>query len=424
MLLNKGNGDFGSPPGLFSIIAPYDQLTATNAVGITLADLAHNGKLDAVVTDWDVPIEPLTNGQTFVPPNIDAANMTVDTHGTISVLAGNGDGTFQTEKQYFVGGRPIAVQTADLSGDGKIDIVVVNAFDNQLSILKGNGDRTYQAAISIPLGANPNALAIADLNGDDKPDIAVTNLADNTVSILINQSTPGTIAFAAPVNYSVGTFPAGVVAVDFNHDGKLDLATVNAGYYFAADDSGKHTTLSFLAGNGDGTFAPAVTQTLWSRDGGDAIVAADFGRGEVDLAVANFGTPFPGEVMILKSNGDGTFAPGGKYQVNSGAESIIAADFNREGHPDYALFAPSTYQTAIWYLSGPMFIGAAYGPTLPAGWELVATSDFDDDSYPDYVIYKASTHQTVIGYLNNNIVVGAAFGPTLPAGHTSSPGTR
>ena len=92
------------------------------------------------------------------------------------------------------------------------------------------------------------------------------------------------------------------------------------------------------------------------------------------------------------------------------------ADFNRDGHADYALFNPTTRQTAIWYLSGVTFIGGAYGPTLPGVWELVATADFNADSYPDYVLYNASTHQTAIWYLHNNVFVGGAFGPTVPAG--------
>ena len=93
-----------------------------------------------------------------------------------------------------------------------------------------------------------------------------------------------------------------------------------------------------------------------------------------------------------------------------------AADFNRDSHPDYALFAPNTFQTAIWYLSGPTLIAGAYGPSIPSDWELVAVADFNGDSYPDYALYNAGTRQTAIWYLNNNVYVGGGYGPTLPAG--------
>ncbi len=67
-------------------------------------------------------------------------------------------------------------------------------------------------------------------------------------------------------------------------------------------------------------------------------------------------------------------------------------------------------------MSGPTFIGSAYGPTLRRGWELVATADFNGDSRPDYVLYNASTRPTAIWYLNNNAWIGSNFGATLPNG--------
>jgi hypothetical protein len=70
----------------------------------------------------------------------------------------------------------------------------------------------------------------------------------------------------------------------------------------------------------------------------------------------------------------------------------------------------------IGYLSGTTVIRAAYGPTLPGGWQLVAAADFNGDGNSDYVLYEASTRQTAIWYLNNNVYIGSASGPTLPAG--------
>jgi FG-GAP-like repeat len=92
------------------------------------------------------------------------------------------------------------------------------------------------------------------------------------------------------------------------------------------------------------------------------------------------------------------------------------ADFNLDGHADLGLFSSLTRQTIIGYLSGPAVIGAAYGPPLPTGWELVGAGDFNGDSSPDYVLCKPSTYETAIWYLNNNVFVGGGFGPTLPNG--------
>jgi hypothetical protein len=97
------------------------------------------------------------------------------------------------------------------------------------------------------------------------------------------------------------------------------------------------------------------------------------------------------------------------------------ADFNRNGKTDYALFNPSTRQTAIYYLSGPAYVSSAFGPTIGSGYELTGTADFNGDGSPDYVLYNTSTRQTALYYLNNNIYVGSAFGPILPGWNLVAP---
>ena len=96
-------------------------------------------------------------------------------------------------------------------------------------------------------------------------------------------------------------------------------------------------------------------------------------------------------------------------------EPPTAYDFNQDGKPDYVLYNAVTHQTAVWYLNNNVFVGGAYGPTLPANWNVVGVADFNADGMPDYVLYNAVTHQTGVWYLNNNVFVGGAYGPTLPA---------
>jgi hypothetical protein len=95
------------------------------------------------------------------------------------------------------------------------------------------------------------------------------------------------------------------------------------------------------------------------------------------------------------------------------------AHFNQNGKTDYLLFNVATRQSVIWYLSGVTgvtFVGGAYGPTIPSGYELTGTADFNGNGKPDYVLYNSSTRQTALYYLNNNVYVGSALGPVLPAG--------
>jgi len=422
VLLNNGNADFGEPPPLFPVVARYDSptVTPTNAVGVVLADLTGSGKLDLITTDWNEPIEPLANGQMPALPTFNTSTTQANTYSTISVLPGNGDGSFGTEHQYYVGGRrPISPAVADLTGDGKKGVVVANILDNNISILKGNGDYTFQSPVNITVGTNPNAVALADFNGDGKPDIAVTNLTDGTVSVLINQSTPGKIKFASPVSYAVGTHPAAVVARDFNHDGKIDLAIVDGGYFFASDDAGKHTQLSILSGNGDGTFQPATNQKLWDQDGGDALIAADFGRGEIDLAVAHFGL---GQVMILQGKGDGTFTQSTFYGVGAGAEGMVAADFNGDGKLDIAVSALNDYSVALLLGNGDgTFVPAVLNTddlARPFGWatynfpSFITAGDLTGNGKQDIV----TTHlfEAAVAVLRNTTIIPAATPTPTP----------
>jgi hypothetical protein len=79
------------------------------------------------------------------------------------------------------------------------------------------------------------------------------------------------------------------------------------------------------------------------------------------------------------------------------------------------LYAPSTHQTAVWYLNNNTRIGSAYGPTLPAGWRLAGVADFNGDGNPDYGLFNSSAHQTAIWYLSGVTRIGSAYGPTLPS---------
>jgi hypothetical protein len=130
--------------------------------------------------------------------------------GTLAVLLGNGNGTFQTAISYGSGGfAPVSVAVADVNGDSKPDLVVANA-GSFVDVLLGNGDGTFQAAVGIGSGGiNPYSVAVADVNGDGKPDIIVANAHSKpkstfgSVGVLMNNSgphSPTTTALVSNVN--------------------------------------------------------------------------------------------------------------------------------------------------------------------------------------------------------------------------------
>ena len=153
-----------------------------------------------------------------------------------------------------VGSGPSGAVTADLHNDGHIDIITSNYYSNDISVLLGNGDGTFEAARSFAAGNRPTALAVGDFNGDGRLDVAVADAGINGVgqgvSILLGN---GDGTFQAPIFYPAGTYPASIVAGDFTGDGVLDLAVANQG-------SGD---VSILLGDGRGGFSRAPTIRTW-----------------------------------------------------------------------------------------------------------------------------------------------------------------
>src|SRR5262249_19721328 len=146
---------------------------------------------------------------------------------------------------------PTSAAVGDFNGDGKPDLAVTNVLSNSVSVLLGNGDGSFQAAQNYAVGAFPTSAAVGGFNGDGKPDLAVTNLHGDSVSVLLGD---GDGAFHSTQNYAVGAFPEPVAVGDFNGDGKLDLAVANSGTILSPPLPG---SVSVLPGNGDGSFQAA-----------------------------------------------------------------------------------------------------------------------------------------------------------------------
>ena len=161
------------------------------------------------------------NGDGFV--DIVTANGFVAGGQGVSLLLGNGDGSFQAARSTLTTGNPTYVAIADFNRDGKSDIVIVNG-DNAttISVLFGNGDGSFQSPIDTVTGGS-NTLAIADFNGDGKPDLVVTGTS-NIVTVLLNNG-DGTFTSS----YAATIFGPGLLAGDFNRDGFADFVCGGAG---------------------------------------------------------------------------------------------------------------------------------------------------------------------------------------------------
>jgi VCBS repeat protein/uncharacterized protein DUF11/fibronectin type III domain protein len=196
-------------------------------------------------------------------------------NGFVGILFGNGDGTFGPVNNYVSGDVPKSLTIADFNSDGKLDLAVANygsTTNGDVSILAGNGDGSFASAVHLTAGTNPNFILAGDVNGDGKADLIVANKTSNNVSVLLGN---GTGAFAAPAHYAVEYAPTSADLGDIDGDGKLDLAIVTY--------EGQSVSIRF--GNGDGTFrAPAGGLTI--IDGPYSIAIGDFNADHKgDLAI-------------------------------------------------------------------------------------------------------------------------------------------
>ena len=152
----------GGMPLVLSFATPVSYGAGTHPWSVTAGDWNGDGKLDLATANY--------------------------LSGNVSILLGNGDGTFQPKVDYDVGGIPLLVTAVDCNGDKKADLVVTNPRSNDVSILLGNGNGTFQPKVGYDVGAFPNSVTAGDWNGDGKLDLAVANSSSNNVSILLNTS--------------------------------------------------------------------------------------------------------------------------------------------------------------------------------------------------------------------------------------------
>jgi hypothetical protein len=358
----------GSGQGFFH--AAQNFAAGSHSESVAAADFNGDGLLDLAVTNRDL--------------------------GTLSILLGNGDGSFQTAQSYPVGSGPnslpIFVAVGDFNGDRIPDLAVACSTSSTISILLGNGDGSFQAAQNFPAGNGINSLAVGDFNADGKADIISTNYepgggdgggdsGESDVRVFLGN---GDGTFQPSNVYFVGTDPDSVAVADFNGDGILDLAVVLLGSNI---DQG---TIKILLGKGDGSFQAGQGYSVGVHPA--AVAVGDFnGDGILDLAVAD------GGANILLGNGDGTFQPAKNYAAASFPLSIAVGDFNGDGIPDLAVGTQND-MVSILLGNGDGTFQAAKSYPVGIGPHSLAVGDFNGDGMLDLSV--ANDFGTVTILLN------------------------
>jgi len=360
--------------------------------------------------------------------------------GTVSVLLGNGDGTFQPHVDYpatpdpmaryvavaagtFRGFAGQAVQTITRSngtvtamlgaplivpgGNGVGTVVVAgvtnSSFNGTFVVLTGSGTTTLtwaQAGPNASSSGGTASLVVVPV------DLAVVDQGTNSVQILLGN---GDGTFQAPKAYPVGNEPSGMVLKDFNNDGFTDIAVTNTG-----DNS-----ISVLLGKGDGTFQTAKTVALANGQGPVGIAAADFNSDTfTDLVVTNSLPNAAGAYTATLLFGDGTGNFTSQIDVSTGTLPVAVAtgDFNGDGLPDFVVANETDGTISVFLNTGTAGSSGTPGTavfssrtdiTVGNQPDALIVGDFNSDSYQDIVVANS-------GDGSISVLFGAGDG-TFPA---------
>ncbi|MBL8761522.1 MAG: VCBS repeat-containing protein [Phycisphaerae bacterium] len=220
------------------------------------------------------------------------------------------------------GSGPDSIAAGDLDGDGDQDLVVVLKNIGTIRAYMNTGG-VFAAGASGAVGADPRAMIVTDVNGDHRPDFITSNRDSNDLSIASWNGAGFSVSSVA-----TGQEPYGVAAGDFNADGKVDLAATNH----------RDRNVSLFTGNGAGGFAAAGTLNVGNPYRPDGVVFVDIERdGDMDLAVVASDNAVANQVFVFRNTagafGAPTLSPTGG--MNSG--QVVAADLDRDGDSDLAV---------------------------------------------------------------------------------------
>ncbi|WP_263367852.1 Ig-like domain repeat protein [Edaphobacter bradus] len=318
--------------------------------------------------------------------------VTGDANQIITVLLGNGDGTFQPKVNYpgCSAGKALKMLLADFNRDGNTDIALgcSTGSTGGLVILLGNGDGSFQAPVEYTSG-DVEGLAMGDFNGDGLLDVVVTDQTAKNVTVFLGKG-DGTFQ-AGNVVATTSKNANDIVVGDFNQDGKDDIAFATA----TAAAGSNLSDLYVALGNGDGTFQGA---TKVASQIGEFLTSGDLNADGIPDVVSTTitGSTHIGPWMfVLLGNGTGSFQAPVKYTSDIPSDPSLT-DVNGDGKPD--IIAGGSYG-ALVYLGNGDGTFQAYNEPVIGGFSLtyaVSAGDFNNDGNADLSGTDASSPRAAV----------------------------